>query len=359
MSNMLQYRNEPGVQQVGFRCEICSGLFSRPYLLKSHEQKIHGLVREESPKPAPPPATLPVPCITTVVIPAIQTSAMIVAKERGEIPFAVLHMMNEIPLIVRVVEQGKYSVLKAAESNDFRESQRGGPGLEEAKCVSIAVVATVYQKINEKGQHYFEITGPVSCYQTNKIPQVDRTAGALQDSIANTNLHKTLTQLNATEVSTNINMLQKDLRLPALRPFEVNGPVASTSGINKLKRKQTPKKQSNPAPVPIKRAPLKQPKVTTVMDNSVEWTHSTRPVMAQICERNFQSIATGSLLSPERATLKLHKSDEVMAIEQEDPFSDINMFDLIQTGNELLSNDGHLQDIDIDDSMEEIFVPVL
>lgn len=81
--------------------------------------------------------------------------------------------------------------------------------------------------------------------------------------------------------------------------------------------------------------------------------------MPQLCERNFQSIATGSLLSPERATLKHHNSDEVMAIEQEDPFSDINVFDLIQTGNELLTDDGHLQDIDIEDSLEEIFVPVL
>lgn len=216
MSNMMQHRkvvHEPAAKPAGFRCGICSGLFSRPYLLKSHEQKIHGLVREESPKPAPPPAMLPVPCITTVVIPAIQTSAMAVAKARGEIPFAVLHMMNEIPLIVRVVEQGKYSVLKAAESNDFRESQRGGPGLEEAKSVSIAVVATIYQKLNEQGKHYFEISGPVSCYQTNQIPQVDQTAGALQDSIANSNLHKTLTQLNVTEVNTNM-MRQKNLQLP-------------------------------------------------------------------------------------------------------------------------------------------------
>lgn len=188
------------------RCELCGGLFGKDYLLRSHQQKTHGVVKQnqEARGPVSPPS------VTTMVIPAIKTAAMGVAKSRGEIPFAVLHMINEIPLIVRVLEQGDYSILKAAENSDFRESQRNGLGLDEVQSVSIAVVATIYQKEASDGQKYFEITGPVSCHQAQE-PTV-RAASAttdeeehgmvMQESLASADLYKTLTQLNAPDMVT-------------------------------------------------------------------------------------------------------------------------------------------------------------
>lgn len=219
MSNATQNRkpqHEVTQLSAGFRCAICQSLFAKQYSLKHHELKTHGIVRQEDWKPAPATMAVP-PSVTTVVIPAIETQAMEVAKARGEIPFAVLHMMNEVPLIVRVVEQGPFSLLKAAEYCDFRESQRGGPGLEEAHSVSIAVVATVYQKIDKQGRPFYEITGPMSCYQTGNIPQLEEYNGIMQESLESSNIHKTLTQLNATEIScTTAGAKRKSCGLPGM-----------------------------------------------------------------------------------------------------------------------------------------------
>nr|XP_029721353.1 uncharacterized protein LOC109427320 [Aedes albopictus]XP_029721357.1 uncharacterized protein LOC109427320 [Aedes albopictus] len=369
MSNATQNRkpqHEVTQLSAGFRCAICQSLFAKQYSLKHHELKTHGIVRQEDWKPAPATMAVP-PSVTTVVIPAIETQAMEVAKARGEIPFAVLHMMNEIPLIVRVVEQGPFSLLKAAEYCDFRESQRGGPGLEEAHSVSIAVVATVYQKIDKQGRPFYEITGPMSCYQTGNIPQLEEYNGIMQESLESSNIHKTLTQLNATEIScTTAGAKRKSCGLPVIRPHEVNGPLPSTTGTNKIKRKIAPKPANAAVPVPIKRATLKQPRAIAVAHNPAEVTihHNTPPRLSYhqplIKERSFQDIVTGSLLSPERPpnrpTMRHVETVEVISIDQEDPFRDINVMDLIGTGNEMLSAD---MEVDIEGPDDGIYIPVL
>lgn len=194
----------------GFRCEFCHGLFAKQYLLKIHQHKLHGLPRtvEEplpvvTPLPLPP---LPLPSITTLVLPAIDTAAMAVVKARGEIPFAVLHIANEIPLIVRVLEQGPVSVLKAAENSDFRESQRGSP---VGTSVPIAVVASIYQKFTEDGKVYYVIRGPgsrnlptmterVADPPANAEPEVPE--GVLQESLDGGDIYKTLTQINVEHI---------------------------------------------------------------------------------------------------------------------------------------------------------------
>lgn len=356
---MPVYNSGPAQPLAGFRCEICQSLFAKQYSLKYHEQKIHGIVRPEDAKPAPATMAVP-PSVTTVVIPAIETKAMAIAKARGEIPFAVLHMLNEVPLIVRVVEQGMYSVLKAAESCDFRESQRGGPGLEENQSVSIAVVATVYQKVDKQGRQCYEITGPVSCYQTSSVPQLEEQYDeVLQDSLQSSNMFKTLTQLNATDIScTTAGVRQKKCGLPAMRPHEVEGPVPSSSGRNTLKRKLPPKAMNVPPPS-IKRSPLQQPKVITVTHNSGTALCTTPPRFGRrlMGERSFQDIVSGSLLSPKRtSTTKHNLSDEVVSVEPEDPFRDINVMDLVRAGQELLATD---MDVDIDGPEDGIYIPVL
>ncbi|XP_058824942.1 uncharacterized protein LOC131685316 [Topomyia yanbarensis] len=342
MSNLVQHRKTVHgtvTDSEGYRCDLCGGLFGKCYLLRSHQQKVHGLVQQkEEPKPVATP-----PSITTVIIPAIKTPAMAVSKARGEIPFAVLHMINEIPLIVRVLEQGDYSILKAAENSDFRESQRGGAGLEESQSVSIAVVATVYQRIGSDGKKYFAITGPVSCQQT-QMPAVtvatptDEQNGVMQDSLGSANLFKTLTQLNAPDATVNKTIPTKRYTLLEVQP--------STSGVNQMKRKYQRKATLQPP----KRAP-KQPKVITVVDD-LKWWETQKGTRTG--ERNFQDIATSSLLSPIReSTRTLTAVLEPIAVDEEDPFANLNVLDLIPVGDEMLPDK-----MDIENS-REIFLPIV
>ncbi|XP_058454835.1 uncharacterized protein LOC131432523 [Malaya genurostris] len=323
----------------GFRCTLCGGLFGKCYLLRSHQQKVHGLVQQnEEPKTEPSP-----PSVTTVIIPAIKTPAMAISKARGEIPFAVLHMIDEIPLIVRVLDQGEYSILKAAEKSDFRESQQGGPGLDENQSVSIAVVATIYQRVSPDGNKYFAISAPVSCYQTQAPSTTGRDTeernGVMQDSIGCANLLKTLTQLNAPDIIAK--------KVPSkTNIFTESHP--STSGANQLKRKYN-RKVSLP---PLKRPP-KQPKVITVVDGLQQWDTGKR---SRTTQRNFQDIATGSLLSPKRAPAArtVPPSAEPIVMDEEDPFASLNVLDLIQVEDEILP-----QRMVIGDLSEEIFLPIV
>ncbi|XP_055550920.1 uncharacterized protein LOC129733250 [Wyeomyia smithii] len=338
------------------RCELCGGLFGRNYLLRSHQQKIHGVVCQQQDERK---SRLP-PSVTTLMIPAIKTPAMMVAKSRGEVPFAVLHMINEIPLIVRVLEQGDYSILKAAESSDFRESQPDGLELEEAQSVSIAVVATIYQKETYDGQKYFAITGPVSCYQTQEpiaMAAPEATDGEqetfMQESLGSANLYKTLTQLNAPEVV----VLGRE-EMP--RRSEALELQPSKTGNNQPKRKYQRKSASLQPP---KKAP-RQPKVITVVDDLRWWDKQniapSEPFRSRAGVKNFQDIATGSLLSPDRKSRRTvtppsEKVEELLSDPvPEEPFTDLNVLDLIQVEEGMLP-----ENVDVEISREEMFESIV
>lgn len=161
-------------------------------------------------------------------------------------------------------------------------------------------------------------------------------------------------------------MLTRSKFLSVIRPHEVNGPLPSASVTNKIKRKIAPKPTNAAVPVPIKRATLKQPRAIAVAHNPAEVTihHNTPPRLSYrqplIKERSFQDIVTGSLLSPERPanrpTMRHVETIEVISIDQEDPFRDINVMDLIGTGNEMLSAD---MEVDIEGPDDGIYIPVL
>uniref|UniRef100_A0A1Q3FIG3 C2H2-type domain-containing protein n=1 Tax=Culex tarsalis TaxID=7177 RepID=A0A1Q3FIG3_CULTA len=311
----------------GFRCEFCQGFFARQYLLKTHQHKLHGLPRttaeqprpEVAPQPQPALPPLPLPSITTLVLPAIETPAMAVAKSRGEIPFAVLHIANEIPLIVRVLQQGPVSILKAAENSDFRESQRGCP---VGPSVSIAVVASIYQKFAEDGTMYFVIRGPVSRYQATMPAEqpVDQPElepevpeGVLRESLDGGDIYKTLTQINC---------VQSDLKPVKASPNRVT--AAKSSSSSSLKRKNPNRNGPKAARKPVTSTP-KKPKVITLVDDLKWQNQNVSPNRA-----NYQNIGTGPLLSPIRHHDQQHP---------EDPLADINFQDLIHVDDDgLLPN---------------------
>ncbi|XP_039452792.1 uncharacterized protein LOC120431733 [Culex pipiens pallens] len=331
MSAPANRKNVPAVHTpvtTGFRCEFCHGLFAKQYLLKIHQHKLHGLPRtaEEAPPvvtPLPLPQ-LPLPSITTLVLPAIDTAAMAVVKARGEIPFAVLHIANEIPLIVRVLEQGPVSVLKAAENSDFRESQRGSP---VGTSVPIAVVASIYQKFTEDGKVYYVIRGPglrnlpamperVADPHANAEPEVPE--GVLQESLGGGDIYKTLTQINCEHIEI----------LPPKAPQRTTATRSSSS--SSLKRKNP--NRNGPkvaAKKPVTSTP-KKPKVITLVDD-LKWQQNQNVPPNRA---NYQNIGTGPLLSPVRRRAEVLEQQPA-----DDPLADLNFHDLIQVDDDgLLPN---------------------
>lgn len=339
----------------GFRCEYCDGLFGKRYLLKTHQQKLHGLPKtvaaeDQGSSSSPSRSRLPRPSITTLVLPAIETAAMTVAKSRGEIPFAVMHVANEIPLIVRILDQGNVSVLKAAEASDFRESQRGCP---VGTSVTIAVVASIFQKFADDGQMYFEIRQPVSGYQPTMpeggesgeevapvaaAPEKEQDVlcdpavpleGVLQESLDGGDMYKTLTQINSVFVRETKPKATQRTPAPAKsssssalkrkNPSSRNGPGGA--GVTK---QPTSNRQSRQ---PMTTSTPKKPKVITLVDDLSNWNRN------QNVSPN-KPIGAGPLLSPIRQRRVPSPPVQEEVIELQDPLVDLDLQDLIQVDDD-------------------------
>ncbi|XP_055608707.1 uncharacterized protein LOC129755988 [Uranotaenia lowii] len=339
--------NSTSPEVTGFRCGECGGFFRRQHLLRLHEQKSHGANKSSQP---------PVKSITInktehlapgFLIPAFHTNALQVARSRQEIPFAVLYKSNEIPLIVRVIEKGASTLLKAAEKADFLEAQqRTGRG---KSSYVIAVVAIIHERVSENGTTVFMISGPIPGDQQKQQQQgsTPKATGEFENRMlmdaGNENLHKTLAQLNAPEVEflDGKRFPNKETELPkASRPHQAPGPRPSTSGINTLKRKS---KDPARSALPPKRAPLvQQPKVIAVVDEAI-WYGPQQKTNTQILpaigkssqqrsvkERNFQNIATtGPLLSPVKSDPPIAAAKPpVSVVKEEDPFASLDLMEL-------------------------------
>ncbi|XP_055637338.1 uncharacterized protein LOC129776005 [Toxorhynchites rutilus septentrionalis] len=323
-----------GAEKEGYRCGICGGLFGKPYLLKSHEQKVHHSQQTEDPNPPQPPLST-----MSIVIPAIQTPAMGVAKARGETPFAVLYMIDELPLIVRVMDHGKYNILKVAQSSDFFGSEGGKSFLDETRSVTIAVVAMVHQKIDQYGKRCFEITGPVPSFQKESMPlsSTEESHNVIQRSLSSENMCKTLTQLNAPDYLPFGEASQNASSSSAMPLIEIAEPQPSTSGMNVLKRKINRKTNSTLS--------RKNPKVIALVNES---NQNTPTVESRTYKRNFQNIATGSLLSPVRENNRSNRISvqNFYQMEVEDSLANLNVWDLIQRDDKML--------LDSSDILEDI-----
>lgn len=120
---------------------------------------------------------------------------------------------------------------------------------------------------------------------------------------------------------------------------------SSSGGVMPPKRKY----QRKSAPLQsAKRAP-KQPKVITVVDD-LRWWENQNQNQNAVSEsfrsragvKNFQAIATGSLLSPDRTSRRTPappSSDEVELLTEpaaENPCADLNVLDFIEVEDELL-----------------------
>lgn len=177
MSNLVSHKTKAhsGEMQSLWACNRCNASFTKRYLLRQHELEQHQIEEPTSgakkrfglpPPPPPPPlqqqqqqkllqinvAPPPAPSAKATnltspgfLIPKIQTDAMKTVQQQnggsGGIAFAVLHLLEGIPLLVRVIDfNSNHSLLRPATTEDYAALQGR----------SIPVVAAVYQRVINK-----------------------------------------------------------------------------------------------------------------------------------------------------------------------------------------------------------------
>lgn len=116
------------------------------------------------------PSSNATPTVTeAIVIPAINTDAMRTVRLNNEIPFAVLHFLQCVPLLVRVIDFREQSLLRPANKEDFlalRQMARAACTAAHmtnklaAQRISVPIVAAVYQTLDHNGSTSFVVMPP-------------------------------------------------------------------------------------------------------------------------------------------------------------------------------------------------------
>lgn len=125
-----------------------------------------------------------------IIIPAIKTEAMNTIRQNHEIPFAVLHFLQCVPLLVRIIDFHDQSMLRPANKYDFEELRSVAKN-NASKRVSVPVVAAVYQTLEHNGTTSYVVMPPKNIYKFNSdlqnlIMQDAVFSMALNPAVANT-----------------------------------------------------------------------------------------------------------------------------------------------------------------------------
>lgn len=121
-----------------------------------------------------PPSNATPTVTEAIVIPAINTDAMRTVRLNNEIPFAVLHFLQCVPLLVRVIDFRDQSLLRPANKEDFlalRQMARAACTAAHmtnklaAQRISVPIVAAVYQTLDHNGSTSFAVMPPKNIYK--------------------------------------------------------------------------------------------------------------------------------------------------------------------------------------------------
>lgn len=158
-------------------CHKCDLTFPKRTLLRTHELDVHQ-IQEKSPLLYLPSSRhksyttkrqrqssndLPVIDNNSILMPTIKTIAMNIVKSRKEVPFAILHFIEGLPLLVRVIDYGNQSILRPVKKEDFSALKANRKN--NVEDIAIPIVATVYQILNQFGQPEFMVTQPKDIYK--------------------------------------------------------------------------------------------------------------------------------------------------------------------------------------------------
>lgn len=230
-----------------------------------------------------------------IVIPAIQTDAMHTVRINNEVPFAVLHFLQCVPLLVRVIEFQDQSLLRPANKYDFEELRLMARNNANKK-VSVPVVAAVYQTIEPNGATSFVVVPPKKIYKFNS----DLQNLSIQDAVFSM-------AMNPAIANNNGKVAQKKNR-----PATPSSAAPTTTVKRKVKHVPTSRKRIKPETT---KATLKKSATADVLIKTVIPEEKCAVILEptyQVVEQEhlldngditkaIQGFATGSFLSPKKS----------------------------------------------------------
>lgn len=256
-----------------------------------------------------------------VIIPAIQTDAMHTVRSNNEIPFAVLHFLQCVPLLVRVIEfRDHQSLLRPANKYDFEELRLRSLARNNASTkFSVSVVAAVYQTVAANGSTSFVVMPPRNIDKFSSNLQ----NLSMQDAVFSMAMAPTTTAPLPSSSSANnsVKAAPKKCRQVA---SQVVATAPQTEGSKrKVRPMQTmpaPRNRSNNAPLrkstSLLATTVAQPKPSEIVtrDEGGQCAPSVvvqQPLSYQVVEQEhlldngditkaIQGFATGSFLSPKK-----------------------------------------------------------
>lgn len=219
-----------------------------------------------------------------------------------EIPFAVLHFVQCVPLLVRVIEFQDQSLLRPANKFDFEEL-RSMAKTQTNKKVSVPVVAAVYQAIHPvTGATSFVVMPPKNSYKFNS----DLQNLSIQD--------KVVSMAMCPPPAVAHNKAGKPAPKKMKNPKPTAPLVTSASAKRKTRSVPTTRKRNKPdgsTATVLQTASLPDvsfPKPVIVKDDLIVRPSSSYEVVEQEhlsdngdITKAIQGFATGSFLSPKKS----------------------------------------------------------
>lgn len=147
-----------------WECYRCDRTFTKRTLLRKHENEAHCQVKNSQsiivPKKRSSKSMQDKETEIGIIIPKIQSSILDAVIKTNQIPFAVLHFLQNVPMLVRIINHGTDKhLLRAVTQGDIIAMKR------HSQKMSIAVVASIHQCLDANGRITFSISPPQSIYE--------------------------------------------------------------------------------------------------------------------------------------------------------------------------------------------------
>lgn len=205
-----------------------------------------------------------------IFLPAINTDAMKAVKAKKEIPFAVLHFLEAMPCLVRIIDYGtEQSLLRPANQDDFL-------ALRKDSKETVPIVASVYQIKTADNNTIFSVVPPKNIYKFAPInPEQEQ---QLQYNIS-----------------------------PILQPPQIKYEPPSTDYKNPLKLSPNNEMQENCSnycvPSTTNFTVINKKEKNNLFNINPEQEHLNDVEGTGEISKSIQNFSTGKLLSPNRITI--------------------------------------------------------
>ncbi|XP_037918079.1 uncharacterized protein LOC119655948 isoform X1 [Hermetia illucens] len=345
MSNLVCHTQKSHSSEFGsiWTCDRCNMSFSKRTLLRAHELETHHIQGTNIKSTRPKLANNRKSATTTsddstmdldagnefckseisengILIPAIDTDAMKIARANKEMPFAVLHFFEGPPLLVRIVDYGNQSLLRPTKNEDFISLKN--QQAEQIEKVCVPIVAAVYQTLNVAGRPEFKVMPPKNIYKfinhhqsislnCDNNNEGEREASKPDEIIPAANI----ISLTPPQIPSDLRDVTENLETPLFESLTHVKDEPSNMDENSM--------EFNPGA-----SMGEKPRAIAIVEESNWWKRHTKTDPYEEVDafsETFQNIATGSLLTPKKIT-----ESDIM------PDQNASILDLSEARNPLL-----------------------